>query len=83
VSGLEKKLHEALDRIAAGDWQSAHEIAQDHEDNDVANWIHALCHRMEGDLDNARYWYRRCGKKPTDLPPAKEAEQIRAALPPH
>jgi hypothetical protein len=82
VSALERQLREALDHAAAGDWQRAHEIVQEHEESDVANWIHALVHRMEGDLDNARYWYRRCGRKPADLSAAAEVEQIRAALSP-
>jgi hypothetical protein len=25
-------------------------------------WVHAYLHRVEGDLENARYWYRRAGK---------------------
>ena len=24
-----------------------------------AFWLHAYLHRLEGDLDNANYWYRR------------------------
>jgi hypothetical protein len=45
-----------------GDWDAAHQIAQDIEDPDGA-WIHAYLHRKEGDLDNAGYWYRRA-KRP-------------------
>jgi hypothetical protein len=25
-------------------------------------WVHAYLHRAEGDLDNARYWYRQAGR---------------------
>jgi len=25
----------------------------------AAAWVHAYLHRKEGDLDNARYWYRK------------------------
>jgi len=36
---------------------------------------------MEGDLPNARYWYRRCGRElPEVLSAATELEQIAAAL---
>lgn len=44
-----------------GDWHKAHNIVQDAGDVDSA-WVHAYLHRQEGDLDNARYWYRRSGK---------------------
>jgi hypothetical protein len=27
-----------------------------------AAWVHAYLHRVEGDLSNADYWYRRAGK---------------------
>jgi len=59
---LETELLEAVGHALAGDWERAHEIAQEHEDDARANWIHAICHRMEGDLANARYWYNRVGR---------------------
>lgn len=43
-----------------GDWQKAHEIAQDVPGADGA-WVHAYLHRKEGDVGNAAYWYRRAG----------------------
>jgi hypothetical protein len=46
---------------AQGDWQAAHEIAQDVDGADGA-WVHAYLHRKEGDLGNAAYWYRRAGR---------------------
>ncbi len=44
-----------------GDWKAAHEIVQVEDDRDSA-WVHAWLHRVEGDLANAGYWYRRAGK---------------------
>jgi hypothetical protein len=44
-----------------GNWERAHEIVQDLHDSDAA-WVHAYLHRREGDLGNARYWYRRAGR---------------------
>jgi len=41
-----------------GDWNSAHELAQAQDDAEGA-WVHAWLHRIEGDLGNADYWYRR------------------------
>jgi hypothetical protein len=46
---------------AKGDWEKAHEIAQDVSGADGA-WVHAYLHRKEGDLGNAAYWYRRAGR---------------------
>jgi hypothetical protein len=51
----------ALWWAAKGDWTKAHEIVQDEEGVDAA-WVHAYLHRVEGDLGNAGYWYRRAGK---------------------
>ena len=45
---------------AKGDWEKAHKLIQDVEDNNAA-WIHAYLHRKEGDIFNADYWYRAAG----------------------
>ena len=78
---LTAKLLEAVDLALGGDWQGAHLIAQDHEGHEIANWIHAIAHRMEGDLDNARYWYQRCNRQlREDTSVQDELQEIRAAL---
>ena len=46
-----------------GDWSAAHDLANEIEPPDGAR-IHAYLHRKEGDLDNARYWYRQAGRAP-------------------
>jgi hypothetical protein len=46
---------------AKGEWDKAHEIAQDVDGADGA-WVHAYLHRKDGDLGNAGYWYRRAGR---------------------
>ena len=51
----------ALWHDGKGDWQRAHEVAQDIETPDGA-WIHAYLHRKEGDEGNAAYWYRRASQ---------------------
>lgn len=48
----------ALWWLGKGDWNKAHEVAQEHDDRPSA-WVHAHLHRVEGDLSNAGYWYRR------------------------
>lgn len=47
---------------AKGDWDKAHECAQEQDDQAGAH-VHAYLHRKEGDLSNADYWYRRAGAK--------------------
>ena len=76
MAASKQLLLQAVDRALAGDWQAAHEIAQEHEDDDVANWIHAVVHWIEGDLSNARYWFRQAGRAMTDH--ATPAEALRA-----
>jgi hypothetical protein len=53
-------LLQALWHDAKGDWDKAHQLAQDVSGADGA-WVHAYLHRKEGDLSNARYWYRQAG----------------------
>jgi hypothetical protein len=57
----------ALWWAAKGDWDAAHKIVMNDETKDAA-WVHAYLHRVEGDLSNAGYWYRRA-----DKPVAKDA----------
>ena len=45
-----------------GDWDKAHDVAQDIEGPD-GSLIHAYLHRKEGDLWNAQYWYQKAGTK--------------------
>jgi len=54
-------LLKALWYEAKGDWEAAHNIAQDIHTKD-GSWIHAYLHRVEGDIGNASYWYHRAGK---------------------
>ena len=50
----------ALAHLRRREWQKAHEIVMDLEDK-VACHMHGLVHRLEGDMENARYWYARAG----------------------
>jgi hypothetical protein len=49
---------QAMWEDAKGNWNAAHSIAQEIDDETGAQ-IHAYLHRKEGDLGNAAYWYRR------------------------
>ena len=44
-----------------GEWDAAHELAQAQDDAEGA-WVHAWLHRIEGDVGNADYWYRRANR---------------------
>ena len=76
--GLEKAV-EALWRVAKGEWDQAHELAQDKADGDGA-WVHAHLHRVEGDLKNAAHWYRRADQPECTTPLDAEWDEIATAL---
>ena len=76
-----RELERALQLAEDGDWHAAHGIVQRDEEDPVSCWIHAVLHRQEGDLDNARYWYARSGRRLRErLAPQVELAEIRAAL---
>lgn len=64
---------------ARGDWSAAHRIVQDMKGSN-AYWVHAYLHRVEGDIENAGYWYRRAGKPMASTPLQEEWQEIAAAL---
>ncbi len=69
----------ALWHEAKGDWDQAHRLAQAQDDAQGA-WVHAYLHRVEGDLGNAGYWYRRADKPPSSAPLQQEWDKIAGAL---
>ncbi len=77
-SGLSLAL-EALWYAGKGDWNAAHERAQQQEDRD-GSWVHAHLHRQEGDAANAAYWYRRADRPVATSPLAEEWASIVEAL---
>jgi len=64
---------------AKGDWNRAHESAQQDE-GPAGAWVHAYLHRKEGDSSNAGYWYGRAGKSPSGTPFDDEWTEIATAL---
>ncbi len=64
---------------AKGDWNKAHQCAQEQEDETGA-WVHAYLHRKEGDAANAGYWYRRAGKPAASVSLDDEWDTIARAL---
>jgi hypothetical protein len=69
----------ALWWAAKGDWDKAHGIVMK-EDSRDAGWVHAYLHRVEGDLDNAGYWYRKARRPAASEPLPAEWDAIAAAL---
>ena len=69
-------LARALALLESRDWQAAHEIVE-HDTSELAAWLHGIVHTIEGDLENARYWYRRI-RRPFPGPEAVAAEIARA-----
>ena len=71
MSGLAR----AVELLEARDWQAAHEIVQK-DSSGLAAWLHGIVHTIEGDLDNARYWYRKAER---DFPGPEALERELAA----
>ncbi len=65
-------LARAVALLEAGDWSAAHEIVQSKR-SELAAWLHGIVHTLEGDLENARYWYRRA-RRAFPGPEAVQAE---------
>lgn len=69
-------LAKAVYHLEAGEWQAAHALVQK-DASLLACWAHGIVHLIEGDLDNAKYWYRRA-RRP--LPHGNTAAAEIAAL---
>jgi len=72
VSGSVDRLARAVELLATGEWQQVHKIVQE-EESALAAWLHGIVHTLEGDLNNARYWYRKA-KRAFPGPNAVQAE---------
>jgi hypothetical protein len=70
-----EQIVEALRLIRAGQWEAAHEIVQRRSDP-AACRVHGLLHRIEGDIGNAGYWYRRAGEPVPLVEPERELEEL-------
>ena len=70
---------QALWYVANNDWDRAHKLAQIQDDG-VGAWVHAHLHRVEGDLRNAGYWYRRADRPECAGSLEAEWDDIAAAI---
>ncbi len=53
-----------LDLAREGSWDEAHKLVQQYSD-ELSCLIHAYLHRVDGNISNAKYWYKRVG---VDMP---------------
>jgi hypothetical protein len=70
----------AVKHLEMGEWQAAHEIVQKDEESALSCWAHGIVHVLEGDLPNARYWYRQNGETLPSLTLEAEWEALKAKL---
>ena len=84
MADLNDELLRAVELALASDWDAAHQIVQQYESDEMAAWIHAVLHKIEGDSGNARYWYQRANQmKHIGDEPRAELELIRGELRSH
>jgi hypothetical protein len=75
------ELERALALLRSGDWEAAHKIVQQDEDAPLSCWAHGIVHLMEGDVSNARYWYREAKREFPRVPSIpEEIAALAAAL---
>jgi hypothetical protein len=73
-------LAKAVRHLEASEWEAAHAIVQK-DSSPLGNWAHGIVHLVEGDLENARYWYRRAHRRlPDGDTAAAEIAALKAAL---
>lgn len=69
-------LQQGLWHAAKGNWEAAHNIAQEHEGEKDFDHLHAHLHRVEGDEWNAGYWYKRAGVNLPSKPVNEELNDL-------
>jgi hypothetical protein len=78
---MKNELIKAIELALNGEWDKAHNIVQGYEEDATAAWIHAVLHKMEGDLANSRYWYRRADRMAhVEDEPRAELAQIKDVI---
>ncbi len=68
---MSEGLARAVELLEQGAWQRAHELVQK-DQSPMAAWLHGIVHVLEGDLENARYWY---GRAQREFPDADAVDQ--------
>jgi len=74
------QLKAAITAALGGEWDKSHRMVQE-LDGPFACWIHAVLHKIEGDVWNSRYWYARTQAQYEDYPdPDTELKAIMELL---
>ena len=80
MSRAADKHRKVLFHLRKSEWDKAHAIVMTMRDK-LAFRIHGLVHRVEGDFENARYWYGRASVPLTrSLRLAAELKKIESEL---
>ena len=74
-----EQILKAINYAINDEWESSHSIVQSIDDN-YAYWVHAVLHRVEGDIFNSKYWYSKAKRKFTTCDPKLELEEIKAEV---
>jgi len=64
-----------LDTAKQGNWDEAHQQIQPYSDL-LACLIHGYLHRVEGDVGNAHYWYKRANTSMPDNTQEQEWQRL-------
>ena len=73
-------LNAAIRHLQRGDFEKAHANVQN-DNTEMGCWAHGIVHMLEGDLGNARYWYRRAGRPfPRERDASAEIDALVTAL---
>ncbi len=73
-------IERAVRHLVAGEWKAAHELVQK-DATSLGCWAHGIVHLIEGDLENAKYWYRRAHRPlPHGNTAAAEIAALKASL---
>ena len=56
TQNIKESLIKATQFALNNEWDAAHNIAQDYH-QEIAYWLHAVLHKIDGDAGNSRYWY--------------------------
>ena len=71
---------QALWWVRKGDWNLAHVIAGERQEDPDCNLVHGHLHRIEGDPESAEHWYAQSDRPRSDLSLDEEWDFIAADL---
>lgn len=76
---IQSECQKALELLANDQWDESHELVQKGQ-HQLHFLIHALQHRIEGDLSNAQYWYNRAEVSFPDNSIPEESQRLQALV---